>query len=117
MVEAITISSSVVAYASQFTSGEAGIVLVNKSNSEQVIELTLKNFKPGSRYYTYTLTGGTDNGLFSRKVSINGFTTATEGGGPENYESIKAKSSAISGNIKINVPKYGVVHLVVEKKS
>ena len=116
MVEATTISNSIIAYASQFTSGEAGIVIVNKNSIDQVVELSLKNFKPGNRYYTYTLTGGTDNGLFSRKVSINGLTTTTEGGGPENYESIKAKSSAINGNIKINVPKYAVVHMVVEKK-
>ena len=116
MVEATTISNSIVAYASQFSSGESGIVIVNKNSIDQVVELTLKNFKPGNRYYTYTLTGGTDNGLFSRKVYVNGLTTATEGGGPENYESIKAKSSLINGNIKINVPKYGVVHLFVEKK-
>jgi len=116
MVEANTTGSTVVAYASQFTSGEAGIVIVNKNSIDQVVEVTLKNFKPGGRYYTYTLTGGTDNGLFSRKVFINGLTTTAEGGGPENYESIKAKSSAINGNIKINIPKYGVVHLVVEKK-
>ena len=116
MVEATTTKSNIVAYASQFTTGEAGIVLVNKSNAEQVIELNLKNFKPGNRYYTYTLTGGTDNGLFSRKVYVNGQTTSAEGGGPENYESIKAKSTLINGNIKINMPKYAVIHLVVEKK-
>jgi len=116
MVEATTTSSNVVAYASQFSSGEAGIVLVNKNIIDQVVELTLKNFKPGNRYYTYTLTGGTDNGSFSRKVYVNGSTTTTAGGGPENYESIKAKSSVINGNIKLNIPKYGVVYLVVDKK-
>ena len=117
MVEATSSGSNIAAYASQFTSGEAGIVLVNKGNSELVVELNLQNFKPGSRYYTYTLTGGTDNGLFSRKVFVNGLTTTTEAGGPENYESIKAKSTLINGNIRLNIPKYAVVHLVVEKKS
>ena len=116
MVEATSAGTNISVYASLFTSGEAGIVLVNKSNSEEVVELTLQNFKPGSRYYTYTLTGGTDNGLFSRKVYVNGLTTATEGGGPENYESIKAKSTLINGNIRLSVPKYAVVHLIVEKK-
>ena len=116
MVEATTTSSNVVAYASQFTSGEAGIVIVNKNNVDKVVELYLKNFKPGNRYYTYTLTGGSDNGSYSRKVYVNGVTTTTEGGGPENYESIKPKSTIINGNIKINIPKYAVVHLVVEKK-
>jgi hypothetical protein len=116
MVEATTTSSNVVAYASQFSSGEAGIVIVNKYSAEKVVELYLKNFKTGTRYYTYTLTGGSDNGLFSRKVYVNGLTTTTEGGGPENYESIKAQSTLVNGTIKLNLPKYSVVYLVVEKK-
>ena len=116
MVEATTNSSNIAAYASLFSSGEAGIVLVNKNSFEQVLELNLKNFKPGNRYYTYTLTGGTDNGSYSRKVYVNGLTTSTAGGGPENYESIKARSSIINGNIKLVLPKYSVVHLLVEKK-
>jgi hypothetical protein len=116
MIESTTNSSSVVSYASQFSSGEAGIVLVNKSTSDQVVELTLKNFTPGSRYYTYTLTGGTDNGNYSRKVYVNGITTSTDAGGPENYETLKAKSTIVNGNIKLSLPKYSVTYLVVEKK-
>ncbi|MCX6222761.1 MAG: alpha-L-arabinofuranosidase [Bacteroidia bacterium] len=116
MVETTSSNSNVVAYSSQFSSGEAGIVLVNKSNAEQVVELTLKNFKPGSRYYTYILTGGSDNGLFSRKVYVNGATTTAEGGGPENYESLKARSTLINGNIKFKMPNFSVIHLLVEKK-
>jgi len=116
MIESTTNSSSVVSYASQFSSGEAGIVLVNKSTTDQVVELTLKNFTPGSRYYTYTLTGGTDNGNYSRKVYVNGITTSTDAGGPENYETLKAKSTVVNGNIKLSLPKYSVTYLVVEKK-
>ena len=116
MVESTSNNSNLMAYASTFTSGEAGIVLVNKNNFDQIVELTLKNIIPGNRYYTYTLTGGTDNGNFSAKVYVNGVTTSTIAGGPENFLSIKAKSSVINGNIKISVPKYGVVHLIVEKK-
>ena len=116
MVESTSNSSNLMAYASTFTSGEAGIVLVNKNNFDQIVELTLKNIIPGNRYYTYTLTGGTDNGNFSAKVYVNGVTTSTIAGGPESFLSIKAKSSVINGNIKISVPKYGVVHLIVDKK-
>jgi len=115
MVNSASSSSSIAVYASQFTSGEAGIVLVNKNNVDQVVELSLKNFKTGTRYYTYTLTGGADNGSFSRKVYVNGQTTLADAGGPENYETLKAKSSIVNGNIKLSLPKYSVVHLVVEK--
>jgi hypothetical protein len=116
MIESTTTSSSVAVYASQFSSGEAGIVLVNKNITDQGAELTLKNFIPGSRYYTYTLTGGTDNGNYSRKVYVNGITTSTDAGGPENYETLKAKSTVVNGNIKLSLPKYSVTYLVVDKK-
>ena len=114
MVDAISTMNEISVYASQFTSGQGGIVLVNKSNTEQVVELALKNFNPGKRYYTFTLTGGNDNGSFSRKVYVNGNTTAAVAGGPENYESIKPKSSLLNGKIKIAIPEYAVVHLLIE---
>lgn len=117
MVEATSNSSNLVAYASQFSSGEAGIVLVNKNNFEQTVEITLKNYKPGNRYYTYTLTGGSDNGNYSRKVYVNGQTTTADGGGPENYETIKPKATQLSGKIKLTLPKYAVSYLLVEKQS
>ncbi len=116
MVDATTNSSNVAAYASIFSSGEAGIILVNKNSYDQVVELNLKNFKPGNRFYYHTLTGGSDNGNFSRKVFVNGVTTTEIAGGPENYESIKPKSTVINGNIKLSLPKYSVTHLLVEKK-
>jgi len=114
MVDATSTMNDVLVYASQFTSGQGGIVLVNKSNTKQIVELALKNFNPGKRYYTFTLTGGNDNGSFSRKVYVNGNTTTAVAGGPENYESIKPKSSVLNGHIKIAVPEYAVVHLLVE---
>ena len=116
MVDATSSNGNVMVYASQFSAGEGGIVLVNKSIQGLIAELNLKNFKPGTRYYTYTLTGGTDNGDFSRKVLVNGVTTSADGGGPENFETIKPKSTLISGNIKLFIPKYSVTHLIVESK-
>ncbi len=116
MVDASSSNGNVMVYASQFSSGEGGIILINKNLQGLIAEVNLKNFKPGTRYYTYTLTGGTDNGEFSRKVLVNGVTTSTDGGGPENFETIKPKSSLISGNIKLFIPKFSVIHLIVENK-
>src|SRR4029078_4623930 len=61
----------VLAYASSFTSGEKGLIWANKGTTAQTVLVTLENAKPGGRYYWYTLTGGTDNGEFSRKVFVN----------------------------------------------
>lgn len=81
--------------ASTFSSGELGFTLVNKSTSSFAVKLQIKNFRPGNRVYWYALTGGTDNGEFSRKVLVNGQGPAGEGGGPEEYAGIKAFSAPV----------------------
>ncbi|MFL5786786.1 MAG: alpha-L-arabinofuranosidase, partial [Flavisolibacter sp.] len=62
----ITGSTGIQAYASSFSSGEKGIILVNKGTSVQGVNIQFQNFKPGNRFYWYTLSGGTDNGEFSQ---------------------------------------------------
>jgi hypothetical protein len=109
-------SSDIVSYASSFNSGEAGVVLVNKSTTDQVVSLNFKNYYTGSNYYYYTLKGGTDNGEFSGKVTVNGVGPAIAYGGPSNYKTIAASSTGTSGGIKVSVPARGVVFLVADKK-
>jgi hypothetical protein len=110
----VTGSTDVVSYASKFSSGQSGIVLVNKGTSEKVVSLKMNNFKTGDRYYYYLLTGGTDNGDFSRKVVVNGKTTTAEGGGPADYATLKPFGTSISADIKLSLPKYSTVYVVVE---
>jgi len=113
----VGLSADIQSYASSFSSGEAGVVLVNTSNADQVAKITLKNFNPGDKYYYYSLQGGTeDKNGFSRKVYINGQGPTISNGGPANYASIPANSSAISGGIKVTVPGYGAVFVVISNK-
>jgi len=105
--------SNVVAYGSTFHSGEAGIVLINKGRTDHTILLELKDFKIGDRCYWYTLTGGEDNGDFSRKVYVNGAGPDLPAGGPD-LDDVKAFSAVIDGNIQIDLPGLGVVYLLVE---
>lgn len=115
MVEsAVSGNADVVAYSSSFSSGEAGIVLVNKARSEQTVALDLKNFGYGDRYYYYTLTGGTDNGEFSLRVSINGTTSTLATGGPLGFETIRARATEIGSGIKLTMPARSVIYLLVE---
>ena len=115
MVEStISGSADVLAYASSFSSGEAGIVLVNKGKSEQTVALDLQNYGYGNRYYYYTLTGGTDNGEFSLKVNINGATPTYATGGPVNFETIKARSTTVGGGVRITVPPRSVSYILTE---
>jgi len=81
-------NTKVLAYASRFHSGHAGVVVVNKGTTEQIIKLEPQGLVLGEKYYIYSLTGGNDNGEFSQSVYVNenGPTNATGGqiGGLEN---------------------------------
>jgi len=107
----------IVAYASSFTSGEAGVVIVNKGTSSQTVSVNITNFAPGTRYYYYTLVGGTDNGEFSEKVYINGNgPDISTVGGPSGYQTLTAVSSSLTGGIKVSAPPRSVIFLVADGK-
>lgn len=110
----VTGSTSIKAYASTYTSGEANLTLMNLSDKAVTVEVTAKNFNFGKRCYWYQLEGSNDNGEFSRKVLINGAGPALAAGGPANYDQIKARSVTIHEKLKINVPALGAVVMVIE---
>lgn len=110
-------NSSVISYASSFSSGESGIVIVNKSTSQQIVDLKVNNFLEARSFYRFVLTGGTDNGNFSRKVYVNGEGPTQAGGGPKNYETIKAFGKSINGNPKFEVPPLSVTYVLVSADS
>ena len=107
-------NADIIAYASKFGSGQAGIVIVNKGITEQIASVDLANFGYGDRFYIYTLTGGTDNGDFSLKVNVNGETSTWLAGGPPDVENIPSRSSLITDGIKIIAPKKSVTYILVE---
>ena len=111
-----TYGTNVMAYASSFTSGEKGVILVNKENAAKLVQVGLDHAKAGSRFYWYTLTGGTDNGEFSRKVIVNGQGPTEPSGGPATaYTTIKPYSAVTAGGIKISMPARSVVYVVIDK--
>lgn len=110
-------STDVVAYASTFTSGQAGVVLVNKGTTAQVVKISFQDFYPGDRYYWYTLTGSNDNGEFSRKVLVNDIGPAGAAGGPAAYTDIKANAAQAGNDVRVNLPARAAVFMLVEKSS
>lgn len=109
-------SSNLFAYASSYSSGQMSVTLVNKTSAAQDVQITTKNYRPGARYYWYSLVGGTDNGSFSRKVYVNGSGPSGVSGGPASYATLQAYASATTNGIKVNVPANGTVFLVIDKK-
>jgi hypothetical protein len=65
-------STDIVSIVTSFSSGQKGVVPVNKGITEKTTAINFQYFTPGSKFYYYTLKGGTDNGDFSRMVYVNG---------------------------------------------
>ncbi|HKP33045.1 MAG TPA: hypothetical protein VJT83_09965, partial [Chitinophagaceae bacterium] len=107
---------NVMAYASSYSSGEKGVILVNKTSTSQIALVSIDNAKAGSRFYWYTLTGGSDNGEFSRKVFVNGKGPTEISGGPAlEYSTLKPNSASTTGGIKVNMPARSVAYIVIGK--
>lgn len=103
-------------YASSYTSGETAVALINKSTTSRGIQIEVKNFSKGARYYWYTLSGGSDNGEFSRKVFVNGSGPSGVAGGPANYTSLSASSALTANGVRVTVPGRSAVFLVIDKQ-
>lgn len=111
-----TVTGNILAYASSFTSGQKAVILVNRSATAEVVNVTLKNASPGARYYWHTLTGGADNGEFSAKVYVNGEGPTEPTGGPSaTYTTIKASSASTAGGVTVAMPARSVVCVVIDK--
>jgi len=108
-------SPDVLSFASSFSSGEKGVILINKGTTSQNVNI-ISNATAGNRFYFYTLTGGTDNGEFSRKVFVNGIGPDGISGGPSNYTSLKAYSAETKNGIKGVLPARSVVYLAIDEK-
>jgi hypothetical protein len=108
-------SAEILSYASSFSSGEKGVILINKGTSSKTINVKL-NANTGKRFYWYTLSGGTDNGEFSRKVFVNGHGPDANSGGPSSYATLKPYSAETKNGIKVSLPSRSVVYLVIDKK-
>jgi len=111
-----TSTNNIISYASTYSSGELNVNLVNTGTTDCNIQLNLKNFYSGKRYYWYSFQGGTDNGEFSGQVIINGAGPTAAAGGPSTYSSLKARSALATNGIYVTVPARGAVMIVIDKK-
>ena len=108
-------NTDILCYASKYSSGETGVVIVNKGTANQVISLDTKTIGVGQHYYIYSFTGGTDNGDFSPNVYIDGYGPDTYQWGPyEGLSDIPADSYLIDNEIKFTSPARSVQMIMIE---
>jgi hypothetical protein len=115
MVSSSSTDADVVSYASSFSSGETGVILVNKSNTAKSVEIKVSNFRKGTNFYWHTLAGGTDNGEFSGQTFVNNIAPSYATGGPINYETIKPYAASSASGIKLSLPARAAIFLVIQK--
>jgi hypothetical protein len=115
VISATSNNSNILAYASKYALGETGIIVVNRGTTAQVIKINTMNNGVGNKYYSYLLTGGTDNGAFSLYVSVNGVSpTGTQWGPIANLDTIAAKAYPIDNDIVLNSPGRSVQFIMLD---
>jgi hypothetical protein len=108
-------NSNVLCYASKYSSGETGMIIVNKDATEQTISIGTDSVGVGDKFYMYTFTSDDDSGNFSPNVYINGK-------GPDNYQlgpfdllfNIKAEAHTIDNELKFTLPGRSVQMIMIE---
>ena len=100
-------------HTSTFSSGEIGMVLINTSNIEEVVEIDFKNRITGKKFYFYEITSDDPN---SRRIKINDFETNKLAGGPENYYRLPAYEQIKNNNfIKLKLKPFSASYILVSK--
>lgn len=110
--ETLTTNNSIRIHTSSFSSGEVGLVVVNISDKEEIVEIEMENFTNGKTAGVYEIYN--ENPL-SRKTGINGVFTKSKAGGPEKFRKIKANRLSINNNkIKIRSKPFSANYILTQ---
>jgi len=117
-IQIVPANDSLLCFASSFENGGIGMVIINKSETSQSIQIDLKDFKIGEKYYWYEIAKFDDGNIWSEKISINGISNAkyTKGGPSENYAKISAWTKNTKQGIKLNIEGFSAIYLSIESK-
>jgi hypothetical protein len=115
-VTTIKPTKDVFAYASRFTSGHTGVVVVNADNTyNRYVTVIPQNIGVGNKYYVYSLTGiGASAGLPDSVVVNNIKPTAPAWGPLDSLENIRAWGYPIEDSIKIYCPARSVQYILID---
>lgn len=117
LVSATSTSSELNAYASTFSSGETGVVLVNTSASARNVRLRIRNGSQAvtldkCQWYEFYATTIEPTDVGYKKFYINGQTSTTSGGGPADLNTVVPFESTVNANITLTMQPYSVYFIV-----
>jgi hypothetical protein len=117
MVNASTSYSDVLTYASRFSSGQTGVVVVNKGATSRVVEIDPMNIGVGKKYYVYSLKGN-DASELSTSLSVNNIPPTSKAWGPlSGLSGIKAWSFSVGDTICFESPAKSVQYVLIDNGS
>jgi hypothetical protein len=117
-ISAASSDPDILCYTSRYSSGETGVIIVNKGAVRQIISIDTKTIKVGEHYYIYSFSGGIDHGDFSPYVYINGHSPSAKQWGPfDELPDIPAESYPIENEIKFISPARSVQMIMIESEA
>jgi len=111
-------ADNLLCFASSYESGGIGIIILNKSGSEQSLQIDLPNYKIGQNYYWYEISKADDANIWSEKITINGIsdTVLSKGGPSYSFSSIPAWTKKTKKGIKLNIKGLSAIYLLIENE-
>lgn len=112
MVNSSVSGDGINAYASKFSSGEIGIVVVNTNGYGRNVKLNFTGFIPSElqwyEIYSNTIEPG------DKKFYINGETGLTAGGGPDDFYDVPPYRSDYADNLSLYLPAFSINFIVAK---
>ena len=107
-------SPSIYAYATRFSSGHTGVVVLNVGTSSLTVELKPDQIGVGDRYYVYTLTG-VDNTTWPQEVVANNHQPTGAAWGPlDSLLTIPAAAYPVGSSIRVSSPRRSVEYILID---
>jgi hypothetical protein len=100
-------NDSLLCYASSYSKGGMGIIIINKSLVPQSFKIDISNYNSNKTFYWYELSKSDDENVWSEKLSINGLSnTDLIKGGPIDFFNIPAWKFKIKRILKQKLKDY-----------
>jgi hypothetical protein len=108
-------NDSLLCYASSYSNGGMGILIINKSMSSQSFEINILNYDSNKAYYWYELSKSDDENIWSEKLSINGISnTELIKGGPVDFTNIPAWETQVENDFRTKIKGLSAIYLLVK---
>jgi hypothetical protein len=110
LVKSSSTNSKLIVFASRFSDGKTGLVVINPYSSEENFNLNIQEMKAGKVWYYEVYAHSIEETV--KKFWVNGQTSLTDGGGPDNFYEIPPYESTFKKGTKFSVKKYSVTFFV-----